>query len=162
MNALFLSTIFALIAAYLIVASDRGVEAKAFKLSKVQYRKFAANVDDRSKLRDRLLELNRTSEHEYLEFRSSQIATVFLTFVVFALLFWAKSASFAGALVMGAIAGYFAFVLIDRNLTKAVVKRRAQMDAEFPALIEMLTLSISAGQTPLNAMATIAARSECE
>ena len=162
MNALFISTALAVIAAYLIVASDRGDEAKALKLSKVKYRKFAENVGDRSKLRDRLLELNRTSEHEYLEFRSSQIATTFLTFAVFALLIWVKSASFAGALVMGAIAGYSAFVLIDRNLTKAVVKRRAQMDAEFPALIEMLTLSISAGQTPLNAMATIAARSECE
>jgi tight adherence protein C len=161
-NALFISTAFAVIAAYLIVASDRGDEAKALKMSKVKYRKFAADIDDRSKLRDRLLELNRTSEHEYLEFRSSQIATAFLTFAVFALLIWVKSALFAGSLIMGAIAGYFAFVLIDHNLTKAVVKRRAQMDAEFPALVEMLTLSISAGQTPLNAMATIAARSECE
>jgi len=118
-NALFLSTIFAVIAAYLIVASDRGVEAKVLKLSKVRYRKFAANMEDRSKLRDRLLELNRTGQHEYLEFRSSQIATAFLTFAVFALLVWVKSASFAGALVMGAISGSFAFALIDRNLTKA-------------------------------------------
>ncbi len=162
MNALFLSTAFAVIAAYLIIASDRGDEAKALKSSKVRYRNFAANLNDRSKLRDRLLELNRTDEHEYLEFRSSQIATALLASIVFALLIWVKSASIAGALAMGAITGYFAFLLIDRNLTKAVVKRRAQMDAEFPALIEMLTLSISAGQTPLNAMATIAARSECE
>ena len=162
MNALFLSGALAVMAAYLIVASDQGDEAKAFKLSRVKYRKFAANIDDRSKLRDRLLELNRTGQHEYLEFRSSQIATAFLTFLVIALMIWAKSTSFTGALVMGVIAGYSAFLLIDRNLTKAVVKRRAQMDAEFPALIEMLTLSISAGQTPLNAMATIAARSECE
>jgi hypothetical protein len=85
-NALFLSTAFAVIAAYLVVASDRGVEAKALKLTKVKYRKFAGNIDDRSKLRDRLLELNRTDEHEYLEFRSSQISTAFLTFSIFALL----------------------------------------------------------------------------
>ena len=162
MNSLFLSTLFAVVAAYLIVASDQGVEAKALRLGKGKYRKFAGNIDDRSKLRDRLLELNRTSEHEYLEFRSSQISTAFLTFATFALLIWAKNASFISALVIGAISGYMAFALIDRNLTKAVAKRRAQMDAEFPALIEMLTLSISAGQTPLNAMATIAARSECE
>jgi hypothetical protein len=121
-NALFLSSALAVVAAYLIVASDRGDEAKAFKLSQVRYRKFAANIDDRSKLRDRLLELNRIDEHEYLEFRSSQIAASFLTFAVFALLIWAKSALFAGALIMGVIAGYFAFVLIDRNLTKAVIK----------------------------------------
>ena len=162
MNAFFLSTALAVMAAYLIVASDRGAEAKAFKVSKVKYRQFAANVDDRSKLRDRLLELNRTGEHEYLEFRSSQVATAFLTFAISALLVWAQIASLAGSLVMGVIAGYFVFALIDRNLTKAVAKRRGQLDAEFPALIEMLTLSISAGQTPLNALATIAARSDCE
>jgi len=161
-NPLFPSTAFAVIAAYLVIASDRDTEAKVLKLSKARYLKFAENIDDRSKLRGRLLELNRTGEHEYLEFRSSQIATSFLTFVLFTLLIWLKSVSIVGALVMGAVAGCFAFVLIDRNLTKEVVKRRAQMDAEFPALIEMLTLSISAGQTPLNAMATIAARSECE
>ena len=112
MNALFISTAFAVIAAYLIVASDRGVEAKALKLSKVKYRKLAGNIDDRSKLRDRLLELNRTGEHEYLEFRSSQIATALLTFAVFALLIWAKSASFVGSLVMGAIAGYLSLIHI--------------------------------------------------
>ena len=90
MSALFLSSALAVIAAYLIVASDQGDEAKAFKLSRVKYRKFAANIGDRTKLRDRLLELNRTGQHEYLEFRSSQIATAFLTFAVFALLIWAK------------------------------------------------------------------------
>ena len=162
MNYLFLSSSLGIAAAYLIVASNKGDEAKALNLSKIRYRKFSANIDDRSKLRDRLLELNRTGQHVYLEFRSSQVSTTFLTFTVFALLVWVKTGSFAGALVIGVTAGYFAFLLIDRNLTKAVVKRRAKMDAEFPALIEMLTLSISAGQTPLNAMATIAARSECE
>jgi tight adherence protein C len=162
LNAPFISTAFAVIAAYLIVASDRGVEVKVLKLSKVKYRKFAANIDDRSKLRDRLLELNRTGQHEYLEFRSSQIATAILSFLVIALLLWAKTASIPGTLFTAVIAGCGVFVLIDRNLTKAVLNRRAQMDAEFPALIEMLTLSISAGQTPLNAMAAIATRSECE
>ena len=101
MSTLFLSSALAVMAAYLIVASDRGDEAKALKLSKVKYRKFAANIDDRSKLRDRLLELNRTGEHEYLEFRSSQIATALLTFAVFALLIWVKSASFAGGFGYG-------------------------------------------------------------
>jgi len=161
MNAFFLSTAFAALAAYLILVSDNGAEAEALKVSKLRYRKFVANIDDRSKLRDRLLELNRTDEHEYLEFRSSQIVTTVLTFAIFALLIWAKSSSIPGALIMGLIGGYFAFFMIDRNLTKVVVKRRRQLDAEFPALIEMLTLSISAGLTPLNAMATIATRSEC-
>ena len=47
MSALFLSSALAVMASYLIVASDRGDEAKALKLSKAKYRKFAANIDDR-------------------------------------------------------------------------------------------------------------------
>ena len=85
MNYLFLSSSLGIAAAYLIVASNKGDEAKALNLSKIRYRKFSANIDDRSKLRDRLLELNRTGQHVYLEFRSSQVSTTFLTFTVFAL-----------------------------------------------------------------------------
>ena len=162
MNGLFLSIGLSLTAAYLIVATESGDEAKAFKIGRAKYRKALAESDDRSKLRDRLLELNRTGKHEYLEFRSSQITASLLVFLVALLLAWNKSSSLIAAVLIGLLSGSLAFVAIDRNLTKLVVKRRAQMDAEFPALIEMLTLSISAGQTPLNARAAIATRSDCE
>lgn len=162
MNGLFLSVGLSVTATYLLIATDSGAEAKTLKLSRTKYRKLLAESNDRSKLRDRLLELNRTGAHEYLEFRSSQISTSFLVFLVAALLVWVKSSSLTAALFVPCLAAATTFVVIDRNLTKLVVKRRAQMDAEFPALIEMLTLSISAGQTPLTAMAAIAARSDCE
>ena len=162
MNGLFLSTGLSLTAAYLIIATEKGDEARAINMSRAKYRKLLGESEDRSKLRDRLLELNRTGKHEYLEFRSSQFSTSFLVFLLAALLVWAKSASLVSALLVAILAAATTFVVIDRNLSKLVVKRRAQLDAEFPALIEMLTLSISAGQTPLNAMAAIAARSDCE
>ena len=162
MNALFLSVGLSVTAAYLLIATDGRTEANSLKLGQAKYRKFLTETDDRSKLRDRLLELNRTGAHEYLEFRSSQISTSFLVFLVAVLLVWVKSSSLIAALFMAFLAASTTFVVIDRNLTKLVIKRRAQLDAEFPALLEMLTLSISAGQTPLNAMAAIAARSDCE
>ena len=162
MNGLFLSVGLSLTAAYLIVATESGDETKALKIGRARYRKALAESEDRSNLGARLLELNRTGKHEYLEFRSSQISASLLVFFVTLLLAWNKSSSLIAAVFIGFLSGSLAFVTIDRNLTKLVVKRRAQMDAEFPALIEMLTLSISAGQTPLNAMAAIAARSDCE
>jgi tight adherence protein C len=162
MNGLFLSVGLSMTASYLLIATDRGAEAKTLKLSQAKYRKLLAESEDRSKLRDRLLELNRTGKHEYLEFRSSQVSTSLLVFLVAALVVWAKSGALIAALFVALLVATATFVVIDRNLTKLVVRRRAQMDAEFPALIEMLTLSISAGQTPLNAMAAIAARSDCE
>ena len=162
MNALILSVALSVTASYLIIATESDSEIKTFKISRTKYRKFLAESEDRSKLQDRLLELNRTGAHEYLEFRSSQISTSLLVFLVAALIIFANSSSLVAALFIALLAASTTFVVIDRNLTKLVVQRRALMDAEFPAIIEMLTLSISAGQTPLNAMAAIAARSDCE
>lgn len=162
MNGLFLSTALAITGAYLIVAAENGDESKALRIGKSRFRKVSANINDRSKLRDRLLELNRTEPNAYLDFRSSQISTSALVFGVISLLLLTKSSSLLAIISLASVAAYSTFVVIDRNLTKMVVKRRAQMDAEFPALIEMLTLSISAGQTPLNSMAAISARSNCE
>jgi len=51
-------------------------------------------------------------------------------------------------------------VLIDRELTKAVKRRRENIEAEFPAVIEMLTLAIAAGETPMSAMLRIAQSAE--
>lgn len=48
------------------------------------------------------------------------------------------------------------FVLIDRDLTKKVKKQRLMIDAEFPAAIEMFSLALSAGETPIVAMERIA------
>lgn len=162
MNAIHLATGLSLTAAYLIVATESGDEGRVIALGQRKYRDVATNFKDRSNLQARLLELNRSAKSDYFDFRSSQIATAALVFLISALLIWSKSSSLIFAMAAAVGASYLTFVVIDRNLTKAVVKRRTQMDAEFPALIEMLTLSISAGQTPLNAMAAIANRSDCE
>ena len=162
MNALFLSFGLTTIAAYLIVANENQAEANALKVSRLKYRKFASEMPDRSNVRDRLSELNRHGKADYFEFRSSQLAASALAFLLVMLLMGLKNSAPVLALLLALIVGYSTYAVIDRNLTKLVSKRRAQMDAEFPALIEMLTLSISAGQTPLNAMATIAQRSNCE
>ena len=48
------------------------------------------------------------------------------------------------------------YLLIDRQLTQDVKKRRELIEAEFPAIVEMLTLAIAAGETPMSAMLRIA------
>jgi len=51
------------------------------------------------------------------------------------------------------------YLYIDRTLTVAVKKQRSAIEAEFPAIIEMLTLAISAGESPLAAFKRIAENS---
>jgi tight adherence protein C len=60
-------------------------------------------------------------------------------------------AIFGSALLAG-----FSYVLLDHELTKDIKKRRELIESEFPAIIEMLTLAIAAGETPLSAMLRIA------
>lgn len=162
MNSLFVSFGLSSIAAYLIIATEKGDEAKAMRISHDKYRKIVGNLVDRTNLQDRLIELNRNNKEAYLEFRSSQVATSALVGLISALLMSAKGLALIPSLIVSVVFGFSSALIIDRNLTKLVMKRRNRMDSEFPALIEMLTLSISAGQTPLNAMATIAKRSDCE
>jgi len=52
--------------------------------------------------------------------------------------------------------GYF---LSDRSLTKNIEKNRIQLESEFPAVVEMLTLCMAAGETPLGAMSRVSQRS---
>jgi len=51
------------------------------------------------------------------------------------------------------------FLSIDRSLTSEINKARAQLESEFPAVVELMTLSLSAGETPAQAMFRVSERS---
>lgn len=108
----------------------------------------------------RLEELGRGSEKEYVEFRIRQYgycaATSALTFTVVLLLTQNPTLGVSSAALFGVIA----YVLLDRELTKDIKKRRELIESEFPAIIEMLTLAIAAGETPMSAMLRIAESAE--
>jgi tight adherence protein C len=154
MNAILLITaLLAIPAGFLVVLGDETdpmVEAQRF------IRKSAKNSGDRTQLRARLEELGRGSEREYVDFRIRQYgfcaSSLALSFTLFLMLMHnpilaAFSAVFLSVLV---------YVLLDRELTKSIKKRRELIESEFPAVVEMLTLAIAAGETPMSAMLRIA------
>jgi tight adherence protein C len=55
--------------------------------------------------------------------------------------------------------GISAYVIADRALTKKIAKNRTLLESEFPAIVEMLTLCMAAGETPLGAMSRVSQRS---
>lgn len=119
-------------------------------------RKTALASDDRTQLRIRLEELGKASDKEYEEFRIRQYGyCVGAAAVVFAFLL-TLSGSFILAVIGSTIASATIYLLIDRQLTQDVKKRRELIEAEFPAVVEMLTLAIAAGETPMSAMLRIA------
>ena len=140
-------------AAILIVVGDQVdplTEAKRFS------RKTAGASDDRTALRIRLEELGKASNKDYEEFRIKQYGYCAGSAAIGFAILLTLSGSLFLATLGSAIVSATIYVLIDRHLTQNVKKRRDLIEAEFPAVVEMLTLAIAAGETPTTAMLRIA------
>ncbi len=125
-------------------------------------RKAARASKDRTQLRARLEELGFNSDKDYEDFRIKQLgycaASGALGFALFFALFGSIfQATFASAFSIALI-----YLFIDRQLTEDVKKRRELIEAEFPAIVEMLTLAIAAGETPMSAILRISNSSQGE
>ncbi len=152
-TALVITALLVIPAGLLIVLGDQVdplEEARKFS------RKTARASKDRTQLRARLEELGFNSDKDYEDFRIKQLgycaASGALGFALFIALFGSIfQATFVSAFSIALI-----YLLIDRQLTEDVKKRRELIEAEFPAIVEMLTLSIAAGETPMSSMLRIA------
>ena len=140
-------------AAVLILIGDRLdplSEAKKFS------RKSARASADTTNLRIRLEELGKASELDYEKFRIKQYGYCAGSAAITFALVTAFSGSLILAISATALTATGIYLLIDRQLTQDVKKRRELIEAEFPAIVELLTLAIAAGETPLSAMLRIA------
>lgn len=119
--------------------------------------KHVREFPDKSRVRARLTQVGRGSEYE--SFRIRQFSRSILgTGVLFLLTLLITGTPILAAL-MGGMAGIGIYFLVDRQLSREVVAYRLAIESEFASIIEMLTLSLSAGETPLSAMTRISLRS---
>ena len=115
---------------------------------------------DKSEIKPRLAELGKNTKNSYGEFRYRQLmAAAIGAFLPFAALF-IMLINFYQAISLSIFSGIASYLLYDKYLTNLVKERRNLIEAEFPAIIEMLTLAIAAGESPVSAFARIANRSD--
>ena len=114
-----------------------------------------AKSKDRTNTSNRLSEIGLDSSLDFEKFRTRQIlCSASIGFISLLLItFFGRSP--ITALLMAIFASILTFVLIDRDLSQKVKKQRLMIDSEFPAVIEMYSLALSAGETPLVAMERI-------
>lgn len=116
-----------------------------------------ARLPDRTRIQERLEKIGRGNH--YAEFRSRQFTMASASACAGAVgLTFLASSTFA-TLVISYSIFLGVCVLVDRHLSVEVVRYRLSVESEFAALIEMLTLSLSAGETPLSAMARLSRHS---
>ncbi len=120
---------------------------------------FSARISkskDRTSTTSRLSEIGKNNPKDFEIFRTRQILLSaligFAALIILALI--GKSPLLA--LLFATFAASITFVAIDQDLSKRVKQQRLTIDAEFPAVIEMYSLALSAGETPLVAMERIA------
>ena len=115
------------------------------------------NFPDKTRISERLEKLGRGDQYGAFRLRQFVIASVS-----------AFSASLGILTIAGDPALFFAtfisifllaYFLVDRRLSGDLVRYRLSLENEFAAIIEMLTLSLSAGETPLAALARISRHS---
>jgi tight adherence protein C len=137
-----------------IQASSRFVTQKSKQTSAV-FPKFR----DHESVLQRLNEIGKPEEKDLNRFRFEQIAMMLVLsiFSSFLLTIIGKPilVTFSFAFIAG-LSGYF---IVDRTLTKKMNRNRILLESEFPAIVEMLTLCMAAGETPLGAMSRVAQRS---
>ncbi len=120
-------------------------------------RQYAKDVPDRTRVKSRLARMGR--ENEYATFRLKQLTWTSAGAATFFVLGYLLSTSIVPAALVSALAGLALFFLVDQHLNREVTKYRLAIESEFASIIEMLTLALSAGETPLQAMSRLVSRS---
>ncbi|MEY4036826.1 MAG: hypothetical protein RL201_207 [Actinomycetota bacterium] len=122
---------------------------------RIELDKRIALSKDRETVQGRLRELGDGSSEMFEEFRSRQLARSLATSltVLFAFLILRKPLLLS--ILTASLAAILIYVLIDKQLSNRVKIHQLSVESEFPAVIEMYSLALSAGETPLSAMERI-------
>lgn len=148
-NAIIVSTLLALVA---VIIANEEFHWGEYTIARARL------VHDRTSVKERLIEIGRTPTRGYENFRIKQIALmgIALSFtVLLSLISRFPLTLFFVMLVFEAIGVYF---YTERQLTAQVKKYREQVEAEFPAILEMLVLAVAAGETPIGALHRVSSR----
>lgn len=142
---------------YLVFLAHRPEQSFA-ESARVLVRRQAVKTRDYSEIGKRLGLLKRATN--FLDFRTEQMINTASIFIISFVFLTLVTQSLFLALFLSIVIAGLTFILIDRSLTQAISKSRTLLEAEFPAVVEIMTLSLSAGETPAQAMYRISERSQ--
>ena len=121
---------------------------------------FGSKQVDKTEIRSRLEEIGKKSERAYGEFRYMQLMLGAVAALIPFIALFLMVLNLVQAISLSVFLGIGTYMFYDRHLSSLVKARRELIEAEFPSIIEMLTLAIAAGETPVGAFARIADRSD--
>lgn len=122
---------------------------------KAEFSQRIARSKDRGSVESRLHKLGDGTNEKFQDFRSKQITRSALTGLVIAFTFFLIGKPLFLNISVSLLFSAAAYIFIDKELSNKVKKKQSAVEAEFPAIIEMYSLALSAGETPMAAMERI-------
>jgi tight adherence protein C len=114
----------------------------------------------RESIKARLAQLGRNSERDFEYFRIAQMTIAVCTNLIVVILSFLISLSLISTSALILISTISVIYLSEANLTRRARKRKTEIESEFPAIIEILTLAIGAGESPASALRRISMRAD--
>lgn len=115
-------------------------------------------LGNRNSVEIRLAQLGKSKREDYENFRISQLIYTFSLIALSTIAWVLTIISFGMFLILIVSIPVATFALTDRTLTQRVAARRSEIEGEFPAIVEMLTLAVGAGESPATALKRITQR----
>ena len=115
---------------------------------------------DKTRIKERLEEIGKAKENAYGDFRYAQLVIASAASLLPFIGYFLMVVDFIQALSLSVFLGIGSYLVYDHHLSSLVKERRDLIESEFPPIVEMLTLAIAAGDTPVSAFARIADRSD--
>jgi tight adherence protein C len=145
-------TVLVLIPIFLLIADDISWE----KLSLSYIRR----IGDRTKVRDKLIELGFPEQNSYENYRYRQLILIFIALSLEVIASILLSFSLASLLALAIFSTACTIFVTEQLLNQEVQRLRESIESDFPAIVEALTLSLSAGESPLTSMQRISSRGQ--
>ena len=152
MQSSVLMTVLVLIPAFLLITDDISWEKLSLN--------YISKIGDRTNARKKLTELGYSSERSYENFRYRQLILIFLLLSLEFTTFILLSFSMFSLLAIAAISIISILYLTEQSLSRELKRHRQSIESDFPVIVEALTLSLSAGESPLTAMQRISSRGQ--
>ena len=111
-------------------------------------------------VRNRLTKIGKPSEESFENFRIFQLATIGITILISALLTVIGILGSRLFLFLLIVIPPSAILLTDRNLTARCKRRKMEIESEFPSVVEILTLAVAAGESPIASIKRISERAK--
>jgi len=139
-----------LIPVFILIADDVSWEKLSLR--------YIGKIGDRTDARSKFIELGYPDNQSYENFRYRQLILIFLAISIELLASVFLGFSIATFLAIGGFLATSIILLTERHLSRELNLYRDSIESDFPTIVEALTLSLSAGESPLVSMQRISIR----